>query len=776
MEGAPGEPPSFPVTTIPGSPSSRQVLAACPPRFPRKPECSVFFEGFLARLNACHDAVAVHDDQWKNKYCELLKRFMKLLRRQPLLERLAGADTIAYTFRELNMRLDAICVGIEYAANDQWMADWSHGCEVQAQQLESLVTGTAARMLIRDMASEQKVTTAMLEMYTWLEGNTPGPLPDLKRATLERLRVALDLEARVITSETVAGIQGQTDNILSIFPWFIPERDVEVNEGGLIYAGIYGTVDYGTWRRRDGTIQDVVVKSMFDRSINSELSFLRQLQLWYELPRHPNIIQLHGGCHRARQPFFVCENAPGGNIFQFFSEPENGDLFWGVFLQVAQGLQFLHEHHIVHDSLTSGNILIGENNTPKISDFDCSLTGTIRAGYSVNNQKSQESVRWKPRERIVEASSSLPRYKSDVYSLGMCMIGAKTQGPPFGLCGEDEVMEMVLSGMPYEQPDGICDDEWGVIRRFIAADIEDRPDVDEVILMISRWCESELSFPIEKLVGCPPSRKVLASLYTKSERVPENEKLCRQMLERLMFLHDAVSPLPATDRGKQQTIHHLHLMLTEIGEGLGLGNEAAMTKWSKEWDSDCADQRAKLVQLVTTASDRSLVNELHARDEKQVRQALMVLKTSTKETTGQSTEISQLKKTTLDRVLAFTNEAGLRMFDWFINVDDIKYSDTSNVIGTGGSFGDVSLGTWFRDGQPIKVVVKHLFPELASTSDKAFLQQLELWWRLPRNEHILELASTVVYFALPLNDFVVSVAFISATATNRQPKNPYFVT
>ncbi|KAH7488887.1 Tyrosine-protein kinase Btk29A [Phytophthora ramorum] len=488
MEDAVIDDPSFPVTTIPGSPSSRQVLAACPPRFPRKPECSVFFEGFLDRLNACHHAVAVHDDQWKNKYCELLKRFMKLLRRQPLLERLAGADTIAYTFRELNSRLDAICVGIEYAANDQWMADWSHGCEVQAQQLESLVTGTAARMLIRDMASEQKVTTAMLEMYTWLEGNTPGPLPDLKRATLERLRVALDLEARVITSETVAGIQGQTDNILSIFRWFIPERDVEVNEGGLVGAGTYGTVDYGTWRRRDGTIQDVVIKSMFDRSIDSELAFLRQLQLWYELPRHPNIIQLHGGCHRARQPFFVCENAPGGNIFQFFSELENQDMFWSMFLQVAQGLQVLHEHHIVHDGLKSGNILIGENNTPKISDFDCSRIRTISAGYSNQTQQfAAESVRWKPREKLVEANDALPRYKSDVYSMGMCMIEAKTQVPPFGYYDDDEVMERVLSGAPYEQPDKTFDDEeWNVISRLIAVDIEDRPDMGEAVNLIAK--------------------------------------------------------------------------------------------------------------------------------------------------------------------------------------------------------------------------------------------------------------------------------------------------
>ncbi|KAL4085926.1 hypothetical protein PRIC1_014550 [Phytophthora ramorum] len=479
-------PPSFPVTTIPGSPSSRQVLAACPPRFARKPECSVYFEGFLNRLNACHDAVEVHDDEWKNKYCKLLRRFMKLLRQQPLLERLAGADTIAYTVRELNTTLDAICAGIEYVANDQWTADWSHGGEVQAQQLESMVTGTAARMLIRDMGSERKVTTAMLEMYTSLEENTPGPLADLKRATLERLRVALDLEARVITSETVAGIDGQPSRILSIFRWFIPERDVDVMEGDSIGAGTYGTVNFGIWRRRDGTTQDVVVKSLFDRSIDSELSFLRQLQFWFELPRHPNIIQLHGGCHRARQPFFVCENAPGGNISQFFGKPENQNMFWSMFLQVAQGLQVLHEHHIVHDGLQSGNILIGDNNTPKISDFDCSRVRTISAGYSNQTQQfAAESVRWKPRERLVEANNLLPRYKSDVYSLGMCMIEAKTQVAPFGLCDDDEVVEKVLSGAPYEQDEAFNDEEWGVISRLIAVDIEDRPDMGEAITLIA---------------------------------------------------------------------------------------------------------------------------------------------------------------------------------------------------------------------------------------------------------------------------------------------------
>ncbi|KAF1794209.1 Protein kinase-like domain [Phytophthora cactorum] len=192
------------------------------------------------------------------------------------------------------------------------------------------------------------------------------------------------------------------------------------------------------------------------------------------------------------KPFFVCEDASGGNIFQFFGKEENQGLFWSTFLQVAQGLKVLHDHHIVHDGLKSGNILLAKNNTPKISDFDCSHIRTMSASFSRETENAkEEAVRWKPREKLVEGDNLIPQFKSDVYSLGMCIIEAKTQLPPFGMdvISDDEVMEKVIRGESYQRPEEVSDREWDVISRLIAPDINQRPSVVEAIELIRRLAQ-----------------------------------------------------------------------------------------------------------------------------------------------------------------------------------------------------------------------------------------------------------------------------------------------
>ncbi|KAG2837342.1 hypothetical protein PC112_g4953 [Phytophthora cactorum] len=385
----------------------------------------------------------------------------RILRRTPLLERLAGGETVAYTFGELNSKMDGIFVGVgllDSSPRDQWKEDWSRG-------------------------------SRRMDMYTSTTEDQAGRLADLMQATLERLRVDLRLETRVITSETVSALQPAS--ILSIFRWFIPERDVEIVEGEPIGTGTYGTVNRGIWRCR-GTARNVIVKSLFEQSAGSGTSFLKQLQFWYELPKHPNIIRLFGGSHLAQKPFFVCEDASGGNIFQFFGKEENQGLFWSTFLQVAQGLKVLHDHHIVHDGLKSGNILLAKNNTPKISDFDCSHIRTMSASFSRETENAkEEAVRWKPREKLVEGDNLIPQFKSDVYSLGMCIIEAKTQLPPFGMdvISDDEVMEKVIRGESYQRPEEVSDREWDVISRLIAPDINQRPSVVEAIELIRRLAQ-----------------------------------------------------------------------------------------------------------------------------------------------------------------------------------------------------------------------------------------------------------------------------------------------
>ncbi|EGZ07866.1 hypothetical protein PHYSODRAFT_339765 [Phytophthora sojae] len=486
----PAGPVSFPVTSLKGASSYRIVFKELPQRLRRMPECEGMSRRLHDRIKAVHDAVAAHDEQWKAEYCNVLKRFIRVLRQTPLLERLAGGETIAYTFQEFNSKMDKICVGVgvmDSSATGQWQGAWASDCRAQAALLEKLVRTASPSMLIGEMKGEKKVTKVMVDMYASLEDTASGPLTELKRATLERLRAHLRLETRVITADTLAASGPNSNSILSIFRWYIPQRDVDLADAAPIGAGTYGTVNHGTWRRRDGTTQNVVVKSLYDKGSESEASFLRQLQFWYELPKHRNIIRLFGGSHLAAKPFFVCEEAPAGDIVQFMGDEENRGLLWSLFLQVAEGLKVLHDHRIVHDGLRGSNILMGEKNTPKISDFDCSRIRTISASYSKKTEDAMSSsIRWKPRERMVEATNDDPHYKSDIYSLGMCVIEAMTQDIPFTAEIDDkDVTGMIISGEPYERPAAkMSDEEWGVISRLIAVDMNQRPDINETIALL----------------------------------------------------------------------------------------------------------------------------------------------------------------------------------------------------------------------------------------------------------------------------------------------------
>ncbi|KAE8986062.1 hypothetical protein PR003_g23058, partial [Phytophthora rubi] len=454
----------FPVPglTLRGS-SSRDVLKATSRRLQRLPECEVWSRNLHARLEDSHEAVAAHEsEQWRVQYCDVLKRFSNLLRAKPLLERLAGAESIAYTFQELNSKLDEICVGVgamDSSAQGQWQADWANACQVQATQLEAQVQATDPSLIIRQLRGEKEVTKVMLDMSSSVEADPSTRLADLKRATLERLRLYLGLD----TSANVA--KGN-------FKWYISERDVEIGEP--IYTVEEWVVSRAKWRSRSGVVQDVTVKTLFDAV--SESALATQIRLWYELPDHPNIVKLYGGSHLARKPFMVYKDGPHSDIFQFFRQEENRGVFWRTFVGVAEGLKFLHEHKIVYGGLTGRSILVSADNTPQISDLDCSYVLSVSGRLSQKTDDVLMSrLRWTPRERLLDSIPDDPQYKSEIYSLGMCIIEAMTQVVPFGLIDDEDVMEKIISGEPYERPAEASDEEWGVISRLIAADVGDRP-------------------------------------------------------------------------------------------------------------------------------------------------------------------------------------------------------------------------------------------------------------------------------------------------------------
>ncbi|KAJ8561646.1 hypothetical protein ON010_g8035 [Phytophthora cinnamomi] len=332
-------------------------------------------------------------------------------------------------------------------------------------------------MLVNEFRGDKKVQEALMNLHSGM--NWKGQAPDM---------VALKQN----TFSRVSGYLNQAG--LRMFDWFIPIDDVEFEDEAIGTRGTFGDVCRGSWLH-DGERTSVAIKRLFpETSSESDDAFLRQLELWGGLPPNKHILKLYGGSHVSNPQFYVCENAQHGSLVEFLEDDKHGGLFWRLFLQVAQGIEFLHSHKTVHGGLKCNNILVDDQLTAKLADFGFSTVRTLSAGLSQNaSATNAKSVRWKPKEVLEETGTEAARYESDVYSLAMCMIEAKTHEPPFGMDDDTVAMDKIMSGARHERPDGLTDAEWDFISRLSDPDFTKRPKMDQVIKEISAFAEAEES-------------------------------------------------------------------------------------------------------------------------------------------------------------------------------------------------------------------------------------------------------------------------------------------
>ena len=94
--------------------------------------------------------------------------------------------------------------------------------------------------------------------------------------------------------------------------------------------------------------------------------------------RHPHIVPtLDFGWARG-QPYLVMEYAPGGTLQQVFplgkALPISSIL--PTVLQLANALQFIHNHGVIHCDVKPANVLLGPGNVVWLSDFGIATTLT----------------------------------------------------------------------------------------------------------------------------------------------------------------------------------------------------------------------------------------------------------------------------------------------------------------------------------------------------------------------------------------------------------------
>lgn len=146
---------------------------------------------------------------------------------------------------------------------------------------------------------------------------------------------------------------------------------------GILGEGGMGKV-YKVFHR--GWNMPIAVKSPKARIVlqsNGAANFERECETWINLGLHPHIVSCYYVRRLGGVPRVFAEYVEGGSLWDWI---QNGRLYKGgpvkaiaricdLGIQMCWGLQHAHERGLVHQDVKAANVLIGANDTAKVTDF-----------------------------------------------------------------------------------------------------------------------------------------------------------------------------------------------------------------------------------------------------------------------------------------------------------------------------------------------------------------------------------------------------------------------
>ncbi|KAF8029975.1 hypothetical protein BT93_E2408 [Corymbia citriodora subsp. variegata] len=279
-------------------------------------------------------------------------------------------------------------------------------------------------------------------------------------------------------------------------------NDNKLGEGG--FGPVYkGTLPGG---------EEIAAKRLSRSSGQGVEEFKTEVELVAKL-QHRNLVRLLGFSMERDETILVYEYVPNGSLDRLLFDPEpSRQLGWSarykVMVGVARGLLYLHEDsrlRIIHRDLKASNILLDADMNPKISDF-----GAARIFSSDQTQASTTRIvgtyGYMSPEYLMFGHFSI---KSDVFSYGVLMletITGKKNSQFFALDCDEDLLGYVWKNWSNRTPSEVVDPALSsaysmneVIRCMnigllcVQDDMEDRPTMDSVILMLN---SDSISIPV----------------------------------------------------------------------------------------------------------------------------------------------------------------------------------------------------------------------------------------------------------------------------------------
>ncbi|XP_038066594.1 serine/threonine-protein kinase STK11-like [Patiria miniata] len=204
--------------------------------------------------------------------------------------------------------------------------------------------------------------------------------------------------------------------------------------GDVLGEGSYGKVkevlDSETLRR---LAVKILKKKKLRRIPNGEQNVQREIKLLKRL-NHRNVIELVDVLHseEKQKMYIIMEYCMGGLQEMLENTPEKRFPLWqshGYFVQLANGLEYIHSQGIIHKDIKPSNLLLTTSGTLKISDLGVAELLDL---YTKDDtcRTSQGSPAFQPPE-IANGLECFSGFKVDVWSSGITLFNITTGTFPF---------------------------------------------------------------------------------------------------------------------------------------------------------------------------------------------------------------------------------------------------------------------------------------------------------------------------------------------------------
>lgn len=178
----------------------------------------------------------------------------------------------------------------------------------------------------------------------------------------------------------------------------------------------FGKIYKGQWNNKDVALKqldlDFVKKSLAKNQSDEILVKTIEMAVYkWATTRHPNIVKCLGVVENGSEVLILSEFCSGGSLsHRLLSSDPDWNTKWRWVLDIAMGLEYLHNNGISYRNISSENILLDNFNRAKLSD-----KGMMQGNLIPNGKISRLSS---PETYVAKSTGSWKNFAEDIYALG----------------------------------------------------------------------------------------------------------------------------------------------------------------------------------------------------------------------------------------------------------------------------------------------------------------------------------------------------------------------